>query len=423
MQSDIYLNTDIWIYILHFLKLYDVFKIERVSKKFTIIAQTATWNFEYRANKNINESIYKYNIKKFYLSECDFNVRLLKHINDTHVSQLCLIECVLMVGDDLHIHSVTDLTLDGYTLFTHNIIKLFDNLTSLNIYRVDISDDDFLDINFRNIKHLDLIRCPNITDIGLKNISTTSAGNKFERLKIFQCHQITNSEILHITSSDVTTNIFLSDNAAIRICKHLNTYNFLEYLELDGDVINDFDLKDISKFTFSLKYLHINSNQITDRGMKFLKKSNIQNLILYRCAITDKSIKYIGHIPQLELVLCNVLGDGLKYLSTCHTISLDHHLLMPPIDCFKYFNNIQILSLDNIPITNKHLKYLNTPTIRKELSIYECHFITNKGLIFVGKWQSIDIDVCDKIKSFEYKGSYQEVAEEIMRQYICTYMQ
>jgi hypothetical protein len=419
MQSDIFLNSDIWIKICDIIGLQNMIKMGQVSKKFVTLTQSNKWNFTYGASKKINKIVYNYNIRKVQLNECDVDILTIKYINNMNVEHLELRNCEIFVEDvSPIIHSVTNLTIDAKHTVT-KIIQFFDKLESLNIYRLHISDEYFSNINFQNIKSLDIVQCPYITDVGLETISNIMV-RKLERLKIFGCDRITVYGVLNVIKYDTIKYLDLSYLSALQICKHLTTYKFLEHLHLCGQ-ISDSDLQYISKFRSRLKYLEINSNQITDYGIKSLKNMDIGQLTLYARNVTDKSLKYIGHIPYLYFERARVLGVGLKYLSKCYEFLVGNSIISS-IDCLKYFDNVQIVSLESCTITDENLKYLNTPTIRKELCLYCCDNITNLGLVFVGKWQSIDIDECKQIKAFTYTGTYQQVAEEIMRQYVVTYM-
>uniref|UniRef100_A0A6C0C5Z4 Uncharacterized protein n=1 Tax=viral metagenome TaxID=1070528 RepID=A0A6C0C5Z4_9ZZZZ len=329
----------------------------------------------------------------------------------------------MVVDDNLSfVHSVKSLTIVTLGSFTtiDKLLEFFDNLESLKIYSLDIPDNKLNDINFKNIRSLSLCDCENITDVGLVAISKAIT-SKLDSLTIFECDKITKDGVLNLISSDTTKFLYLKGPAVIKICGHLNTYKFLEHLHLCGNIY-DSDLHDLFKFRSSMKHLEIGGWNITNYGIKSLQNIDIQHLSLYACSdVDDKSLKYVGHIPTIYF--CgNILGDGLKYLSKCHEF-LATNSICRTIDCFRYFDDIQILILDGCPIINEHLKYLNTPSIRKELNIYHCRHITNKGLVFVGKWQSIDVDNCDKIEPFKCSGTHQEVADEIMRRYTNTYLQ
>uniref|UniRef100_A0A6C0C6P5 Uncharacterized protein n=1 Tax=viral metagenome TaxID=1070528 RepID=A0A6C0C6P5_9ZZZZ len=85
MQSDIYLNKDIWTNILYFAGLYNMLKMELVAKKFIEITQTHVWNFKYEANRKFDEGMQKYRIQKMFLDSCDIDALLMKYIDTMNV--------------------------------------------------------------------------------------------------------------------------------------------------------------------------------------------------------------------------------------------------------------------------------------------------------------------------------------------------
>jgi hypothetical protein len=112
-----------------------------------------------------------------------------------------------------------------------------------------ITDDDLK--HLKNVKHLDLSRCHQITDEGMKHLP-----QNLKSLNLSDCRKITDDGLMHLNSLTNLQSLNLSGNALFRGkisnagVKHITKLTNLTHLKLAHcDHITDEGVKDLAKLT------------------------------------------------------------------------------------------------------------------------------------------------------------------------------
>ena len=113
-----------------------------------------------------------------------------------------------------------------------------------------------------------------------------------------------------------TMNILI-DDVLINILNILTTKELFKFR-----ICNQSNLAFLKR---NIKYFKFNfiNNQITDRGLEYLK--GVRTINLFDCKeITDKGLEYLKSVHTINLSYCNQITDkGLEYLKSVHTINLN----------------------------------------------------------------------------------------------------
>ena len=157
-----------------------------------------------------------------------------------------------------------------------------------------ITDDDLK--HLKNVKHLDLSGCRNITDAGLKHLSENLTN--LQSLNLSHCHHITDEGLkdlakylTNLTHLDLSWCIKITDEG-LEILTNLIKLQILNLTWCDK--ITDEAIKNLPQ---NLKSLNLSDcRKITDEGLKKLEKlTKLQNLDLSGCyEITDAGLKHLS---------------------------------------------------------------------------------------------------------------------------------
>ena len=204
------------------------------------------------------------------------------------ISELKNLEVLIVAGN---VGGNPKITHDGFKK-----IASLKNLKRLVIINLPITNSTMAEIGkCTDLRELQLVNCPLITNDGLKSLQHLS------RLRIFSldnCHGITE----------------------IDVCKY---WTFLEKLSLRNVDVSASIKPDFIAGLNNLKQLTLeNISGFSDESLKFCTASkSLQSLYLYKNSlITDAGIKYIAKLKNLELLhlrQCPLITDGaIEYLQT-----------------------------------------------------------------------------------------------------------
>lgn len=162
-----------------------------------------------------------------------------------------------------------------------------------------------------SLKVLDLSRCSEITDEGLKHLTRLP----LERLYLSGCSKLTNKGLEYLPPSLIKLDISNCSKITNDGLFHLFKLSDLGYLNLAGCSVTDEALLNLA--THPLKILSLNHcTNITDKGFGYLNFHSLEKLSLQRCNITDQGLKSLPKtIVQLDLSKCSKITDeGIRCL-------------------------------------------------------------------------------------------------------------
>lgn len=427
------LDLNLIVIILHFLDLTEISELKTVCKLFNNIINETTWNFIQVLDESDVLPLFK--INHLLIFNRIINQETLKHINTMNVSNVEFDKCVMNITDDdflflnklkyLRLHKLREIQFTGdgfkYLKKCKEIVIDSCNLksyqcfrklqcTSINIMRNNITDNDLNFINFQYLESLSLIKCLKLKS-ALNNINNLA---NLKKLHITMCPGVAVS-INHIVNYGNLTCLYLSANDKLTetMFEKLYLCQSLSKISLKCYSLVDKHLYHISQCKF-LKQLYLNSGMITNTGIKHLENLELEILRLYNFDnITDDALKFIKNIPAIDLHHVNITGYGFQYLDRCRKLGLVLDDIL--IDCLKYLDKIDDLTISECStLTDNHLQYLHTCPLRKSLQLFDCPLLTQKGLVFIGKCEYINVIGCGDIETFELMGSYSVVLDGIM---------
>ena len=134
------------------------------------------------------------------------------------------------------------------------------------------------------------------------------------------------------------------------------------------------------------------------------RSSDLQELKLHGCKVTDDVLAYLPSMPNLrvlDLTDCSGISDtGLGYLQRLQRLQrldlsycagLTDKALVP----VAALESLQELSLASTPISDAGLKYLRTCTDLRNLGLRYCEGITDAGLAYLAALRGLrEIDLC-----------------------------
>ncbi|XP_054420324.1 F-box and leucine-rich repeat protein 13 [Pteronotus mesoamericanus] len=300
--------------------------------------------------------------------------------------------------------------------------------------------------HFPNLQNLSLAYCRKFTDKGLRYLNLGNGCHKLIYLDLSGCTQISvqgfrdiaNSctGIMHLTINDMPTLTDSCVKALVEKCPHITSVVFT-----GAPHISDCAFKALS--TCNLRKIRFEGNKrITDACFKFINKHypNISHIYMVDCKrITNCSLKSLSPLKQLSvlnLANCIRIGDmGLKQflggpaskrirelnLSNCILLSDASFVRLPECcpnlnylnlrNCesvtdagVEYIINIfSLISLDlsGTSISNESLMILSRHKKLKELSLSECHKITDAGIQAFCKGslilEHLDVSYCSQL--------------------------
>ena len=176
---------------------------------------------------------------------------------------------------------------------------------------------------------------------------------------------------------------------------HLKYFKYLPHLRnlflSDCEFISDAGLETISKYKTLLKLKLESSYKITNQGLRYIHKLNLELLDIAGCEnITDSGLMYLSStLKELNINNCYQITDyGLVNLQN---IPLD------VLDCSTIYNNT---------IGDKGIKNISTLKL-KVLNLGGCDNITDEGLYYLRNCfslEKLDLSYCYNItkKGLEY---------------------
>lgn len=234
----------------------------------------------------------------------------------------------------------------------------------------------------KNLKHLNLSECINLTDSGIENIGHLQ---RLKSLNLSGCSKITETAIMHISKCLKLKHLNLAMCFGIKSTGFLNLSKLknLKFLNLIGCKLLDLSLN-------FLEHVHLISVdlycfKITWQGLRFLKNNeNLKKISLYQCPILDNTfIKHLG--PNINELIIN--GGNNKFIND---------------DAFKYIHKFKLVKLSIVllkNITNESLRYISQISTLEYFKISECTQITHLGIRYFLK-------NCKKIKNFVLFNKY-----------------
>jgi hypothetical protein len=244
----------------------------------------------------------------------------------------------------------------------------WEELTSLNITRLDIQDKDLALIEQKcpHLQSLNLHKCAQITNKGIEHIKGL---RNLQSLGLNGCIQITDAGLSHLKDFANLQSLDLSfcnlvDGSGLVYLKDLENFQSLKlsYCSgINGSTLGS--LRDLENF----ESLNLEGcNQIADADLECIKSlKKLQILSLELCnRITDaglENLKNLINLQYLNLHWCNQITDvGLRHLNT-----------LP---------NLRILDLSRCPqITDAGLEHLDGLINLLKLGLIRCDEITDKG--------------------------------------------
>lgn len=253
-----------------------------------------------------------------------------------------------------------------------------------------------------DLNHIRHIKIKEITlkDSDYKNFKLHRNLNHIESIVIIKNSY--KSSINHLTNNENNAKIYANSLyfSHLNNSSFLNYFSFFKYPKLEKLSIrwsSSYDLSMILKNDFSLKSIDVYNGNIKDKGIEFLSKMNMENLIfldLTSNQISHKGLNYLNNCNLLRLqhlnLSNNLFGDiGIECLSkipmpSLRFIDLTYNTIR--FNGIKFLSYMKIEYLETMLIGRnnfgdkgiKHFIQMSIPYLRT-LNL-ECNQISNKGL-------------------------------------------
>lgn len=323
-------------------------------------------------------------------------ISLCKKITDAgikHLESLTNLDCLMMASMNItqfnFLSNLTNLKiLDMHDLPELQDYSSFEILSSLtNLERLDL-DQNFLnddDLKFlpslSNLNWLGLSHSL-ITDNGLQNLSQLT---DLSKLSLTNCNNITGSGLYHIQNLQNLRNLLLKSN----ICLPSN-FNIIFYNLIDLDLYS----RSLSKsdMDFLPNFINLRSIAISGFDQEIPRLDSLRNLTSivlneFKC-ITDEfclALSKLNNLDVLTLDHVTISDQNLYKLETCHfrKLELKACILSNAIlgNIFDKMGQLEIFHLRDIDkITDDGLKDIGKLTRLQTFKIRECSQITMMGI-------------------------------------------
>ena len=390
-------RTFIYNYILKYIPyIYDPYNQIRTIKTLTICGFNGLSDIQLQTFVNlhtltIKKSVlvkgycfaYLKNLKVLYLSNCIINSDTFKY---------------LPALESLSVFSSGIFIIKEVALTYLNVEKLH----TLNITNCLITDD--IISRFKNIKHLNISGCRNITNNGIcdlislntLNISecisiTDSALEKLTNLKnlnISYCDQMTNNAICHLEN----LHTLKANGCSLISFDHTLDKLKLQSISLLTEKISDTLCTFINNSSQTITYLQ-GRVDILKISQNRLSELRVLKYPLYN--ITNSEFTSFKKLQKLTLIECNNITDSaFENLPLLNVLSIAGCEKITD-NAFKYLHNLNKLIIKwNNNITDKIVYYLKNIRI---LGFYGCCGIVNISFKQLPKLHEIDIRNCDNV--------------------------
>ena len=298
-------------------------------------------------------------------------------------------------------------------------IPVFNGIQYLERLTISMDEEYFNKLQIMtSLKELNLVKCGNITNYGLKylqdipinklqlrdidpydkNLITIRDSNQItddglnlikdtpiNYLDLKLCNKITNNGLLHIKNSSIThlslwfnniTNLGLIYLLEMKSLTHLNLHNY-NITDEGLFIIRNLQLKKLS--------LCIN---ITDEGLSYIKNMPLQTLKIYN--IYDVELFELQNINPENINLHNITWRGFKHIKEIKLLTyleLYLDLDIEILSCIKEIKTLTHLNLgcprDTLPSIG--LVYLKELPLLKRLSLAECAYISSEDVFMMEK--------------------------------------
>jgi F-box/leucine-rich repeat protein 14 len=255
-----------------------------------------------------------------------------------------------------------DLTKNFLTTLSLELMSGFNNLSKLCLIECELQETDISNLKLlTKLEDIDFFRAKNITDSSLETLGTMTHLKKLGLSRT----KITNYGLSHLSSLTGCIQLDISE------CSRINSEGLTKLCTLTN--LNTLDLSEL---------IHLNN--------RFLKQlsslENLNVLFLSRCGgIGNNGIKYVGanfkHLEMLFLDDIPISDIGVSYLSV--------------------LTSLNTLSLNNCDIvTDTGLYHLRSLTQMQYLNLSCLHAINDSGIKRLKKLthlQKLDVSFCNRI--------------------------
>ena len=197
------------------------------------------------------------------------------------------------------LEAIRSLTLHGNSFSNEHFKTLpeFRNLETLQVIDAPISGDGLTSIgNMQGLKHLDFLRCPTVTDSGVKSLSGL---RNLEGLSILQ-GTITDASTKTISKMTELKRFRIDGQVTDAGFKDLITLTKLELLDLRYTSVGDGAMAAIGKFP-RLRYLDLWGTKVSNAGLREMKDlDRLKYLDITNTHVTDEGLQHLVDLPSLE---------------------------------------------------------------------------------------------------------------------------
>lgn len=238
-------------------------------------------------------------------------------------------------------NNYTSVIICDWEKFFPYLQKTFTNVTTLNLPKLNLNDDQLLSLSFiRRLQALNIKSCSNLTPKGIENLLEKIIG-------------LTN---LNIGSTTITDNV----------------------------------LTNIATLLTKLQLLNVNNVSVTDIGIEVLSQlTNLKYLNISNSKVTYNSIGNLTYLQKLNVAGCNALKNNISFLS------LFTDLRSLNLGCVMTHFKVE----DVLPLTKKPLKTLKISGIT---FINKNEF---RGLSLLINLTELNIKSCEGVYLDEYINS------------------
>jgi len=192
-------------------------------------------------------------------------------------------------------------------------------------------------------------------------------------------------------------------NATDQESEYLRYLDDLQWIELNGGLISDMGLSNLSGLT-NLKKLVLRNVALKESGLKFL--SSLTNLRELECRPSEvptfgerdfANLRRLAQLEKLQLFNCEVTDDGLACLAKLEHLQIVNAQGTQVTDAglahLKQLQGLRVLNLFGTDCTDEGLAHLSGLEKLEELDVSSRH-ITNSGLVHLKRLKSLrDLDL------------------------------
>jgi hypothetical protein len=262
-------------------------------------------------------------------------------------------------------HQIKELSLKHFPIGAVSFLRSLKKLEVLSLPKVDPLHYHMAEIKvLTNLKHLDLTKNFLTTD----SLKIMSGFNNLKNLCLIEC-ELQESDIsnLKLLTKLEEIDFFRAKNITDLSLATLGTMTHLKKLGLSRTKITNHGLSHLTSLTSCIQLDISECGRINSEGLtKLCTLTNLQSLDLSELIhLNNKFLKQLSSLENLNVLClsrCGGIGNnGIKYVGA-------------------NFKHLEMLFLDDIPITDIGVSYLSALTSLNTLSLNSCDIVTDTGL-------------------------------------------